>query len=317
MDEIKTRLISFLAFPDFFQIDLPVKGNIDFKLMFDKILKKQKRNCPICGTFKDSLVVKRKDIYNIYWCAKDLVFFRDQDYEAPTLYSSNYFVEDYQKQYGKTYEQDKENINGLNLPRLKTILALTADKSYKKNLLEVGCALGFFLELAKQSGQFEVEGVEISEYAANFAKYKLELNVMQKDFLKTVFSHPVYDVIAMWYYLEHNKQMDDALVKIKEALKIGGILALSTPNANGITARKNHKEYAKIIPEDHYLEFSIPGITAMMKKHGLELVATRITGIHPGRWIKVKSKIINRILTWVMKKKKLGDTFEAYFKRIW
>ncbi|PKL15260.1 MAG: hypothetical protein CVV50_00690 [Spirochaetae bacterium HGW-Spirochaetae-6] len=315
IEKIKDRLEAFIREPQFPVLDLPSKGNIQFKMILKKILQRPKRKCAICGQ-SDSLVVGRDGYFNHYFCEKDKVFFRDKNYVAAVSYSSNYFLDDYKKQYGKTYEEDRPNIDKLNNQRLKIIRRLLPVAHRKRNLLEVGSALGFFLKMAQDKGDFAVEGAEISSYAAGYAREKLRLDVKTQNFLKMDIGHPCYDVLAMWYYIEHNERIEDVLSQIKRALKIGGLLALSTPNAHGVSSRKNRKKYAAKIPADHYYEFSPVGITRLMEQNGFKLRFVRTTGNHPKRWIKLPFRFLDSLLVLIMRKKKLGDTFEAYFERI-
>jgi 2-polyprenyl-3-methyl-5-hydroxy-6-metoxy-1,4-benzoquinol methylase len=48
--------------------------------------------------------------------------------------------------------------------------------------LDVGCATGFFLEVMRELG-YETYGVEVTEYASNYARIVLKLNVITGDLL--------------------------------------------------------------------------------------------------------------------------------------
>lgn len=315
VESCREKLLQFIHSPSLTHVEKPLEQNINFRMLLTEILKKKKRTCPVCNN-TDSQIVKRDAFSNLYYCEDDQIFFREKSYTAQTSYSTNYFVDDYKKQYGKTYEEDKDNIDRLNKPRVEALIELCKNKNRKMNLLEVGCALGFFLKMAQESGRFDVEGVEISSYAAAYASHRLKLKVENKDFLKQEFPYPYYDVVSMWYYIEHNKNFHEVLNKVKKALKPGGIFALSTPNAAGISARKDAKSYATRIPEDHYYEFSPKALKALLEKEGFKLIKVRYTGIHPRRWFSKLPKIFFSFFRYLMRKKGLGDTFEAYFQRL-
>lgn len=316
IEEIREKLVKFISRPFFAAIDGPSKGNYQFKTALKQILNKKKSRCPVCSEY-GSKAVFRRELDNIYFCEKDRLFFRNADYECQTInYGTNYFVEDYQKQYGKTYEEDRANIDKLNRPRLDQIIRLIKKTDRKQNLLEIGCALGFFLDMARKTNLFDTEGIEISNFAVNYAKYKLNLKVEQGDFLSSQPPYPYYDVLSMWYYIEHNQDIHSAIKKIKESLKIGGILALSTPNGDGISSRKNRTAYAEKIPGDHYFEFSPAALKTLLAKEGFKMISLRFTGVHPARWFKNCPKFLYPLLRFLMKKLHLGDTFEAYFRRV-
>lgn len=315
IEALRESLVRFIANPYFPPLESPPKENLTLKLVLKTLLNTSKTPCPACGK-TGCEAVRRDGFFNLFYCEKDRIFFRSAGYQAKMAYSSNYFVEDYKRQYGKTYEEDRPNIDRLNRDRMNTLINVLPPIERKRNLLEVGCALGFFLDMAEKTGRFDPEGIEISSYAADYARHKLGLKVTRQDFLKTVFPFPYYDVVAMWYYLEHNKNFTELVARIKEALKIGGVLALSTPNAHGISARKNRKTYGDRIPEDHYFEFSPVGLTACLEKEGFRLIQIKTTGIHPRRWVSLPFSFLDPFIRWVMKKRRLGDTFEAYYERI-
>ena len=90
-------------------------------------------------------------------------------------------------------------------------------------LLDVGCAIGLFLDEAKN--YFDVTGIELSNWAANIAgkQHKVFRNPLNHLDLKEQF-----DVITLWGVIEH---FDDPRVEMEAvyaALKKGGIVVVYT-----------------------------------------------------------------------------------------
>jgi len=308
---IKNMLNDFIRYPFSPIIELP-ESNSFFASVVKDILANKKSTCPVCNNFKDRIVVHRNGVNNVFFCKKDKIIFRNETYFCDKNYGSEYFLSSYKKQYGKTYEEDRGNIDRLNRKRINVIKRLLGRKSRPK-LLEVGSALGFFLDMARNSG-FIVKGVEISKYGSDYSKNILKLDVINSSFTEIDFEYPSYDVVSMWYFIEHIKDMEKVILKIKKALKVGGILALSTPNCYGITGRKNIKEYAKKIPDDHYYEFSPRSLTKVLEKYGFEKLKVVYTGCHPVRlWDKIP-KFLYPVIIYFIKIFGLGDTFEAYYR---
>ncbi|MCB1159870.1 MAG: class I SAM-dependent methyltransferase, partial [Leptospiraceae bacterium] len=69
------------------------------------------------------------------------------------------------------------------------------------NFLDVGCSFGGFLSRAKLKG-FQVYGVEVSEYSAEYAK-KRGIEVFQGNFLNSNFEKESFDVITLVEVIEH------------------------------------------------------------------------------------------------------------------
>jgi SAM-dependent methyltransferase len=108
----------------------------------------------------------------------------------------------------------------------------------KGRLLDVGCALGFFVEVAKDFG-FDAYGIDFSDYAILQAKLRLGDKVsrvnLEKDALH--FEKGSFDVITMWDVLEHLKNPEVQIQRMSKLLKKNGFLFITTVNYNSLMAR--------------------------------------------------------------------------------
>ena len=110
-------------------------------------------------------------------------------------------------------------------------------KSYKKRgrLLEIGCGSGVLLNKLKDD--FDVFGIDISEYAIKKACEKIDkeelkvLNIEKEDI------NGNFDVIIAFDVMEHLKNPDKVIKKIKKLLIKDGIFIFSVPNNYGIFGR--------------------------------------------------------------------------------
>ena len=110
-------------------------------------------------------------------------------------------------------------------------------KSYKKRgrLLEIGCGSGVLLNKLKDD--FDVFGIDISEYAIKKACEKIDkeelkvLNIGKEDI------NGNFDVIIAFDVMEHLKNPDKVIKKIKKLLIKDGIFIFSVPNNYGIFGR--------------------------------------------------------------------------------
>ena len=94
--------------------------------------------------------------------------------------------------------------------------------------MEIGCAAGSFLYYAQRAG-FEVEGVDVSEWAVNAAKAQFGLNVHQGRLAEVALKPESYDVIFLSDLLEHEPEPNQFLARIKSLLKKDGLAVIKVP----------------------------------------------------------------------------------------
>lgn len=96
------------------------------------------------------------------------------------------------------------------------------------DILDIGCGYGFFLEEMKNRG-WHVEGVELSKPAAEIARQKTGSAVHSCGVEEMQVSKK-YDVITMFYVIEHVADPLSILQTVRKLLKPGGVLVLRYPN---------------------------------------------------------------------------------------
>ncbi|HEY4932051.1 MAG TPA: class I SAM-dependent methyltransferase, partial [Terriglobales bacterium] len=111
----------------------------------------------------------------------------DQDLAA--IYSESYFAgEEYHD-----YLADKDVAQRNFRSRLR-VLKSFMDPARHRRLFEVGCAYGFFLEVA--------QGIDVSAAAVNHAKNNLGLDATCADLLQYDLARREFDVACMWDTIE-------------------------------------------------------------------------------------------------------------------
>ena len=227
-------------------------------------------------------------------------------------YGENYFFTEYQQSYGRTYKEDQENIYNLSQERLNIITKYILSGE----LLDIGCALGYFLDKASERG-FRTNGIEISHYGYEQAQKKHR--VFQGDFCDlNLKSH--YDVITLWYVIEHFVDIFSVLKKIASLQSIGSLMALSTPNARGLLGRFSLNNFLENSPTDHYYLFDPQSLKKALASFGYRLLKIRYTGIYHSRFKRHAPKfyqfIPKIIYPFWARELGWGDTFEMYFLKI-
>ncbi len=161
-------------------------------------------------------------------------------------------------------EQDCRSINAH--------LSLRVIKKHKTQgrLLEVGCAVGFFLNAART--HFDVYGVEPSLWAAQFAKEKLKLDVGIGDIQDASFANEFFDVACLVDVIEHLPDPKGAIARIHQFLKPNGLLYLVTPDIRSLAARALGRRWWGLRPA-HLYYFSYHTLKKMLEENGFTVVS--------------------------------------------
>jgi len=151
------------------------------------------------------------------------------------------------------------------------------------SLLEIGCARGDFLSVARE--YFDVKGVEpnpeLAECARRFAP------VHSDTIEKTPWSG--FDVIASFHVIEHVDSPRSFVRAAAEKLNPGGMLVLETPNIESLPFKILKGRWRQFIPE-HYFFFDPATIRGLLRDHGLK--TERMTTV--GKYASIEL-ILNRL----------------------
>jgi len=279
------------------------------------------RLCPVCKNDSPHHSIARFNDRTYRKCSKCASIYMDRACPPPVEYSNKYFFEQYKNQYGKTYLEDFENIKKSGIHRLDIIKKyLKSDIQQTPVLLDIGCAYGPFLSASLESG-FAPVGIDPSEDAVNYVQQKLNINGIHGFFPipdSPILTANSYDVITLWYVLEHFTDCVPVFAEIQKLLKPNGILAFSTPSFSGVSGRKNMNKFLAANPADHYTIWSPKMCKKALEIAGFKVKKIVIAGHHPERFPLLGKLAMNRknFLYWLLlgisKLFRLGDTFEVY-----
>ncbi len=281
--------------------------------------------CPACGLKQSGS--DRVGVFSLlarfperswYRCTRCSIVFQNLHNIQTVVYGDDYFFEDYQKQYGKTYLDDFSHLRSMARERLNRITGLLPGGG---KLLEIGCAYGPFLLEAEREG-FIPFGIDVAGGAVEYVKNELKLNArklsMESLDFKAHFGHETADVICLWYVIEHFEDCRMVLEKLASLQKRGGVLAFSTPNLRGISGIRNRKSFLTGSPIDHYHVWSPRIARKVLKLYGYRVRKMRITGHHPERFPlgSGRNGFYYRFILGISRLMGLGDTFEVYAEKI-
>lgn len=352
LQSIKKVLSTGIKIPKFIT---PQTKQKSLEKQIAKLSESRHFHCPVCEpedySDNDHEVVFRLYDRTICQCKKTSLHFLSFIMSDEKTYDENYFFDEYKKQYGKTYLEDFSNIMAFGEKRLKVINEcyaeyLETEESFfnkQKNLLDIGCAYGAFLKVCERTDWLAV-GTDISSDAINYVTDKLKLPAFVSAFpslpeefsykIKNTLSNPdttqtvtfnlsanSFQVITMWYVIEHFQDLSAVLKQVSYLLVDGGIFAFSTPTLSGISGKQNPENFLQESPSDHYTIFDIESVTKVLDLFGFKVVKIISTGHHPERFKHFskckKGSLTYKILQSISKRKKLGDSIEVYaVKRI-
>lgn len=156
------------------------------------------------------------------------------------------------------------------------------------SVLDIGCGLGSFLEVAKKKGVVLVYGIEPSKNGKKACKAK---GISLIDYDEDMGFHLEFDAITLWHVLEHMRDPIEYLIKIQIFLGENTLLFMEVPNIESYSAKKE-KEKWWYVQDEHLYYFSPKTITAVLEEAGYEVLEIRPIG---GFLVSKQSKHILKI----------------------
>lgn len=156
-------------------------------------------------------------------------------------------------------------------------LALLKESSVTKEILDLGCGSGAWLEVLKDSG-FQARGIEANQRLVDAGRQR-GLEIIQDDVFEYLKGQPdtSLQAVTAFHLVEHLEfqALFRLLIEIRRVLKPGGLLILETPNPKNLVvgacnfyADPTHRQ--PLFPET--LQFLLEAVG---------FVQTRITYLHP------------------------------------
>jgi SAM-dependent methyltransferase len=182
------------------------------------------------------------------------------------------------------------------------LFARAGEEGRKPRALDVGCATGALLAALRDSG-WEPQGVEISEAQASYGERRFGLPIRACGLEAASFPSASFDLVHASHLIEH---LNDPVSFLDEAARVlapGGLLALTTPNADGFQARLLGRGWRSAI-YDHLYLFSSRSLRALLESRGFS-VRAQVTW---GGWARgLRPAFIKRPLDRAAKRLGFGD----------
>jgi SAM-dependent methyltransferase len=235
--------------------------------------------CCLCGSEQLDLLIEVEHwrIVECRRCELGMLASRPAETQLAALYQEAYFSA-HSIGYAKGESDIEKGVRGQR-KRVRWAKALAPPGG---TLLDVGCASGYFLAAARQSG-LDAEGVEVSSWAAEEAKQRFGLRVTVGQISDVPGPHPRFDVVTMWHSLEHTRDPIATLTIVHGLLRDGGILAIELPNYQSVDARGYGLSWSGWSVPYHFWHFSPKSLSALVRRCGFDV---RMIKTLPSSYIK-------------------------------
>lgn len=146
-------------------------------------------------------------------------------------------------------------------------------------LLDIGCGFGFFLNAMKQH-QWNVAGIEISKDGGQYAKdyYHIEIYSKPLEALSLPDNH--FDVVTLFYVIEHIADPLTVLKEVNRILKPGGLILIRWPHTTPIVKLIGpFSKYLDLYHTPYHLyDFSRKTIERVLTISGFSNIETMVGG---------------------------------------
>jgi 2-polyprenyl-3-methyl-5-hydroxy-6-metoxy-1,4-benzoquinol methylase len=260
------------------KISLLPQYSVIFRRQLRRKLASRRVPCPLCGSPVYSEVCKSPNVHMAVFrevFAENVVRCDSCDFVFTNPRPSSRALERY---YTRDYA-----LEGLDVPKSideflgdshKEIwfskdrdLQLILRQETSGRLLDIGCASGTLLWLAKQKG-FSVQGVEVARHSAEFVRNVLGIEVFCGQLQDARFPDKSFDVITMFHSLEHVPNPRSAVREVRRILASSGVFIIVVPNYAGWSSEKHGADWIWLQPQNHYSHFTPQSLRNLLAREG-------------------------------------------------
>ena len=154
-------------------------------------------------------------------------------------------------------------------------------------LLDVGCSVGIFLDVARKNG-FDVKGVEVSTWASEFARQK-GLDVLTGGLSDAAYPEKSFDVVVLNHVLEHIPDPVAVLLEARRILRDDGLLVIGVPNFGSYMAAIKKEKWASLTPDQHIWQFTHDSLLRVLMRSGFSEAYFEARENHRLNWLRPES----------------------------
>jgi 2-polyprenyl-3-methyl-5-hydroxy-6-metoxy-1,4-benzoquinol methylase len=137
-------------------------------------------------------------------------------------------------------------------------------------VLDVGCAVGTFLQKVRARYGARVVGVDFKDLRGCSSLQGVEFHCGL--FYQQPLESECFDLITMWHFLEHDYDPLRTLQKASNLLKSSGYLVIEVPRLDSLTFRLYGNRWPGLQAPQHTVLYDREMLLRMVRKAGLEIV---------------------------------------------
>ncbi|MBL8896779.1 MAG: class I SAM-dependent methyltransferase [Planctomycetes bacterium] len=232
--------------------------------------------CLLCGSEESELRFAEPPfrVVRCKRCALVWVTPRRDSSRLVEIYQTAYWHSDAAKDFGYTDYQRDAPLYRRTYQRRTSAIARHCPTPGE--VLDVGCAAGFFLSVMKERG-WRTQGVEVSGYIAEFGRknYGLDVIVGTLDEAAPQLGERKFDLITFWDVIEHLPDPITVLRRAASFLRPGGKLLLETQNVRSLFARLLGRRWQHYKHHEHLYHFDPRTVRELCRQAGLRVIENR------------------------------------------
>lgn len=150
-------------------------------------------------------------------------------------------------------------------------------------LLDVGCAYGYFVEMAIRAG-YDAYGIDASAHAVTCATSRFNGRIKHGTLTTATFPNKHFNLITMLDVVEHLGDPRSDLRKVANLLTDDGMVLIATGDTESIAAKILNRRWTFYIPPQHIFFFNRDNLSRLLAESGL----VPISWFRVGKWLSLQ-----------------------------
>jgi len=235
-------------------------------------------DCPLCGGPSHTPLFEKQGFTFVRCDECRLVFVNPQVREDVVL--SEYRTAETNDLWFGVLTSDRQL--ALDREKFGEVLDLLEPYRGAGRMLDVGCSIGLFLDLARSRG-WDGVGIEFAPRALAYARDAYGLEVLDVPLEEAAFEPESFDAVGLLSVLEHTNEPRRMLADVARVLRPGGAVYVVVPNVASLACRILHERARTFDGRNHLVYFSSATLADCLDRCGFDTpyVGTKVSSFAP------------------------------------